>query len=94
MKIENLQTMLDQHLLDKNYQYREKSWEEIDAMALQSFAKLTPAHQAKVLAVGEKYGMPKVGNVPALTLRVRFMAQTNLFFLCKLLGYDAMTDHE
>ena len=91
MKIDSLQTMLDKHLQDKNYQYRDKSWEEIDAMAQQSFSKLSPAHQLKVLKVGDKYGMPKDNK---LTMRVRFMAQTNLFFLCKLLGYDAMTDKE
>jgi RNase adaptor protein for sRNA GlmZ degradation len=89
VKIDSLQTMLDKHLQDKNYQYRDKSWEEIDAMAQQSFSKLSPAHQLKVLKVGDKYGMPKDNK---LTMRVRFMAQTNLFFLCKLLGYDAMTD--
>ena len=91
MKIENLQAMLDKHLLDKNYQHCGKSWEQIDVMALQSFSKLSPAHQAKVLSVGEKYGMPK-DNI--LTMRTRFMCQTNLFALCKLLGYDAMSDKD
>lgn len=90
MKVEDLQSMLDQHLLDKNYQYKKLSWYEIDVMASQSFSRLGAEHTKRVLKVCDRYGLTDF----KLIKRARFMAQTNLFFLCKLLGYDAMTDHE
>lgn len=91
MKIADLQDMLEVHKNDTNYQHRERSWADIDSMALASkAAHLTEAQLGRLLKVCGYYGLTD----DKLVLRLRFMAQTNLFFLCKLLGYDAMTDHE
>src|SRR5208282_4727109 len=89
MKVTDLQAMLDKHLLDKNYQHRDKTWAEIDKMAAQSFARVGKDNTTKILKVCARHELPQ-----KLMQRARFMAQTNLFFLCKLLGYDAMTDVE
>jgi predicted phage terminase large subunit-like protein len=90
MKVTALQAMLDKHLQDANYQYRGKTWDEIDALAKASFVRLTPELTKKVLKVCDMYDLKD----NKLIMRARFMAQTNLFFLCKLLGYDAMSDRE
>lgn len=81
MKVEELSTLLEKHRNDKNYVHTGKSWEDIDAMALASFARLTAEHKAKVLKVCKQYDIVDFD----LIIRARFMAQTNLFFLCKLL---------
>src|ERR1019366_192273 len=89
MKVADLQAMLDKHLQDKNYQHKGKSWAEIDILALASFSRLSNDPRVKILKVCKKYGIDS-----AMAMRVRFMAQTNLFFLCKFLGYDAVSDSE
>ena len=90
MKVTDLQPMLDKHLLDKNYQHRDKTWVEIDKLAAQSFSRLTETSKKKIFKVCAKFGL--TDNV--LIQRARFLCQTNLFFLCKFLGYDAMTAQE
>ena len=90
MKVADLQAMLDKHLLDTNYQHRDKSWCEIDRMASASFARLSEDNKKKVVKVCNRYELTD----SRLLHRVRFFCQTNLFFLCKLLGYDAMTDQK
>lgn len=91
MTPEQLQEMLDEHLqLDKNYQHRGKEWTELDKLAAKSFSKLPADHQKLVMAVCVQQGYTDV----KLVLRARFMAQTNLFFLCKLIGYNKVSRKE
>ena len=90
MKVEEIPEWLEKHKQDKTYQHTNLSWAQIDQLALASFAKLTPEQKAKILKVCKVYGFID----STLIMRVRFMAQTNLFALCKLLGYSAMTDWE
>jgi phage terminase large subunit-like protein len=66
-----------------NYQFRNKTWEEIDALAKLSWDRLTTDHKRKVLDVCQKYGL-FVDDITEV-VRWRFLAQTNLFFLCKML---------
>ena len=81
MNVEYLQTLCDKHKGDSNYQYRDYSWEQIDGMAKASAQRLTAEQQTKLATVCTQYGLTD-GKMVA---RYRFMAQTNLFFLCKLL---------
>lgn len=90
MKADQLDALCEKSRLDKNYQHRELSWEQIDPLAKASFLRLTPERQKKVLTLCEKYGIPL-----DKATRYRFMAQTNLFFLCKILEkYSDVTDKE
>jgi phage terminase large subunit-like protein len=88
MQVDQLAGMVEKHKLDPNYQHREKSWEQIDEMAKASFARLSPERAAKVMKVCLRFGLTD----PKLIARARFMCQTNLFFLCRLLGYKDMSD--
>ena len=84
----DLAAMIEKHKLDPNYQYRESSWDQITEMAKASWARLSPDKQSKVISVCVRFGL----NDSILIARARFMAQTNLFFLCRLLGYKEMSD--
>jgi phage terminase large subunit-like protein len=88
MQIDQLEGMVEKHKLDPNYQHREKSWSQIDEMAKASFARLSPERAAKVMKVCLRFGLTD----PKIIARARFMCQTNLFFLCRLLGYKDMSD--
>ena len=89
MIVDQLAALCDKHKLDENFQHRDLSWEAIDAMALTSFKRLTDERMSKVLKVCQKFGLADEN----LIMRARFMAQTNLFFLCKLLElYKDMSD--
>lgn len=90
MKIEELTAFLEEHKSDPNYQYKDRSWEQIDAMALQSFSRLPADQKTKVLKVCNQYGLTD----PHLIIRARFIAQTNLFALCRLLGYQDVSRKE
>jgi phage terminase large subunit-like protein len=91
VKLEYLAELCEKHRLDKNFQHREKSWEQIDALAQLSFARLTDEQAKKVGKACKKYDLID----PTLIARYRFMAQTNLFFLCKLLEkYKDTSDKE
>jgi len=91
VKVEELTALIEKHRNDPNYQHKGKSWEEIDVMALASFNRLTNENKAKVLKVCKQYDL--VDNLTII--RARFMAQTNLFFLCKLLQkYGDVSDKE
>jgi hypothetical protein len=81
VKLTYLAELCELHKSDKNFQHRDKSWEEIDKLAKQSFDRLSEEQAAKVAKSCKKYDLLD----PVLTARYRFMAQTNLFFLCKLL---------
>lgn len=87
MDVHQLGTMVESHKIDPNYQYRDLSITQINALAAQSWVRLTDERKDKVLSA-----CTKIGLVDAeLIARARFMAQTNLFFLCKLLGYADMS---
>jgi phage terminase large subunit-like protein len=89
--VENVGAWFDKHRHDKNYQYRDMSEEEFDKRAAQSFLRLTPEQQTKVLTVCLSKGIGQEKDI----YRFRFLAQTNLFALCKLLEkYKDMIDHE
>lgn len=90
MNVEQLYALVKQHKADKNYQHRELTWDQFDELAKQSFARLTEERRNKVLKVCSRYGLTDL----LLLRRARFMAQTNLFFLCKMLGYKDMSDKE
>jgi phage terminase large subunit-like protein len=80
VNILELDKMVGQHRLDPNYQFKGQS---TDAMAGVSWSRLTEERQKLVLAACLKLGITDI----ELVIRARFLAQTNLFFLCKLLGY-------
>ena len=88
MQVVELVALVEKHKLDTNYQHRDQSWDQIDAWAKESFARLTPERAAKVMKVCLRFGLTD----PTLIARARFLAQTNLFFLCRLLGYADMSD--
>jgi phage terminase large subunit-like protein len=88
---ENLTSWFDQHRHDKNYQYRDMTEADFNQQAKTSFQRLTPDQQMKVVTVCHLKGITNETDI----YRFRFMAQTNLFSLCKLLEkYKDMTDHE
>lgn len=90
MKVSDLQEILDKHKADKSYKHRDLTWEQIDAKALLSFNRLSNELKIKVLKVCTHYKLTDINIV----MRARFMAQTNLFLLCKMLGYDQVSDKE
>lgn len=77
--------MVGQHRLDPNYQYRGAS--DFDQRAELSFNKMTEDRQIKIAKACGLVGIKDLD----LIKRARFLAQTNLFFLCKLLGYKDMS---
>ena len=91
MHVENLTLWFDQHRHDKNYQHRNLSDEAFAKLAKASFERLTPDQVTKVVTICHLKGITNQADIE----RYRFLAQTNLFGLCKLLGkYPDMTDHE
>ena len=87
MKVEELVALVEQHRDDKNYQYRGMDNAEFTARAGVSLARLTGDRMEKCKKVWKKFGLNAT-----LVAEARFLAQTNLFFLCKLLGYAEMSD--
>ena len=81
MDVSQLDKLVGKHKLDPNYQHKEMSITEMNKRAADSFARLTDERKAKVMKACLNVGLTDA----ALIMRARFMAQTNLFFLCKLL---------
>src|ERR1700687_2087252 len=81
MKPEYLEELCNKHKNDKNYQHRDLPWDQFDALAVKSVQRLPAEEQEMLAKVGKQYDM----NTALRVARYRFMAQTNLFFLCKLL---------
>jgi len=92
-----------------NFQHKGMSDDEFDALARKSFLRLTKKQQDDALAswfcflgnIREEWETvlyrdnPKYHDEVELWVsRFRFMCQTNLFFLCHLLGYTKVTDHK
>ena len=91
MKPEFLEALYQKHLHDTNYQYRDSTPEQIMELATASVMRLTVEQQEKLAKVCNTYDL----SDGAAVARYRFMAQTNLFFLCKLLEkYKDTTDRE
>ena len=91
MKVEQLQDWYQKHLTDRNYQHRIQTSEGIQDRANKSFLRLTHDQQVQVATICQKYGLTDAEAVA----RYRFLAQTNLFALCKLLEtYSDMSDQE
>jgi len=86
--VTQLDKLVGKHKLDPNYQHRDMSLDEMNHRASESFFRMTPERQAKVFQACKNLGLTD----ETLIMRARFMAQTNLFFLCKLLGYADMSD--
>ena len=87
MTVEQLRALAIECKDNPNYQYREMSLDEMNKAATASFLRLTEVHQTKVLNVCRAYKVV-IDDQPETLLemmRWRYMAQTNLFFLCKLL---------
>jgi phage terminase large subunit-like protein len=91
VKPEFLEALYQKHLHDTNYQYRDSTPEQIMELATASVMRLTVEQQEKLAKVCNTYDL----SDGAAVARYRFMAQTNLFFLCKLLEkYKDTTDRE
>ena len=79
--------------LNPDYRLRNATDEEFNHLAHQSYNRLPEDQQAKVLNSWEAFVLvsgerPNAGNVDQYItemVKLRFLAQTNLFFLCKLL---------
>lgn len=91
--------------LNKNYQHRNTSEETYDKLALAAMDNYTPEQQEGAMLSWRIFnGYPRKGGLPApgpefdelrlIVARYRFMCQTNLFFLGRLLGYDKLSDLE
>lgn len=91
MDVTQLDKLVEKHKLDPNYQHRDMSLGEMDHRAAESFARLTDERKAKVFKACANLHLID----ETLIMRARFMAQTNLFFLCKLLEiYKDMSDQQ
>jgi phage terminase large subunit-like protein len=86
MTLEGLVSWFAKHRKDKNYQLRDLSDEEFESRAKKSWNRLPLEHQKKVLNTC-KLAKLYSGNEQTLTfiINARFLAQTNLFSLCRLL---------
>lgn len=87
MDVLELDKVVGEHKLDTNYQFRDVPSAEFLEQAKVAFGRLSQDRQDKVSKACGKIGITD----PALIVRARYMAQTNLFFLCKLLGYKDMS---
>ncbi len=90
MTKEQLQEWINHHRQDKNYYLRNLTDVDFDIRATVSFNRLTQARQTQVLKACILLGIEDF----ALIKRARFLSQTNLFALCKLLGYADMSAAE
>jgi predicted phage terminase large subunit-like protein len=84
MTVEELRQLANECKVNPNYQHKDKSWEELDEAASASFNRLPDAQKKHVLAVCKQYGVTNGQDFTEMQ-RWRYLAQTNLFFLCKLL---------
>lgn len=89
MHIAKLRELATTSLHDPNYHFRDLTDDALLAMAHTSFQRLTEVQQLKVQKSWttslDKIGEKLSEETGKELLRYRFLAQTNLFFLCKLL---------
>lgn len=97
MLITRLEEIAEECLQNPNYQHKGLSKEEIHELAKKSFYKLTDKEREEALESWLKFNKkdqndPNVVSILYDLIKYRFLAQTNLFFLCKLLEkYDKVT---
>jgi phage terminase large subunit-like protein len=85
MKLEKLVTLYDECRHNENYQFKNLTDDEFVIKAYKSFDKLKQSQKDKVTKLwGETTG-DKSKESGIMMLRYRFLAQTNLYFLCHLL---------
>jgi len=91
MELHALRALYDECRHNPNYQFRDLTDAEFDDKARRSYAKLTESQHKKVsdswLSTLNKNSPDGVADVSELANlpRYRFLAQTNLYFLCHLL---------
>ena len=89
MQLNKLEQLYNECRLLPNYQYKDLCDEELRRKASVSFSRLSPKNMDKVLRSWGKKIEKDAGNLSPEELeplvRYRFMAQTNLYFLCHLL---------
>jgi phage terminase large subunit-like protein len=108
-ELETLQAEYTAAFSQKNYQHKGMTDEpggEFSLLALAAFDRYTNQQQADAMLSwlvfnggSRKAGLPSPGSCAYDDLRLtvaryRFMAQTNLYFLCRMLGYSKVTDYE
>jgi hypothetical protein len=97
MKLEKLVTLYDECRHNENYQFKDLTDDEFVEKAYKSFDKLKKSQKDKVTKLwGETTGDTSKASGIAM-LRYRFLAQTNLYFLCHLLeqyNQTTLTTHE
>jgi phage terminase large subunit-like protein len=89
MRLENLTELFNKHRTDPHYQFRDLTEDKFLEAAKKSFSRLQPEQRTRVeeswgkalTSAGKQVTKESVGDL----LRFRFLAQTNLFFLCHLL---------
>jgi phage terminase large subunit-like protein len=99
VKLECLRELVHERKTDPHYQHREMDAETFLTNATKSFARLSDAQQKKVklswqkvlVTAGEELGPANKEKLLNEMMEARYLAQTNLFFLCHLLGYKDMT---
>ena len=100
MQIETLRELAIECITNQNYHFRALTLEQVDEASLKSFKRLPPAQQNKVAeswkaAIADELEKKHetFSDVHLKeALRYRFLAQTNLYFLCKLLEkYNRVT---
>jgi phage terminase large subunit-like protein len=99
VNIQTVREMFLQHRQDAHYQYKGMSDNEFSERATKSFAKLSESQDVQSKKVwGQQLieeGLWEEENKPALLQELkdlRFLCQTNLYFLCKMLNYHLMVD--
>ena len=91
MKLTDVQAWFAKHRKDKNYQHRDLTDAAFNELAQKSFSRLSDDFAARIAKVCKKYDLID----PLVIARYRFLAQTNLFALCKLLEkYKDVSDKE
>ena len=98
MQLVNLRALAADCRTNANYQYKDLTNDEFLAKAYKSFQKLTEVQQTKVnkswTEALDRSGESLTVETGAELLKFRFLAQTNLFFLCKLLEvYGQVTEY-
>lgn len=86
MQYKNLLELEQEALELKNYQYKNFNYDDRLKLALKSFYRLPDADQQIIYSSWKKYcDKEKIEFDIKQAISLRFLAQTNLFFLCKLL---------
>lgn len=96
MDIAGLEALYAECRHNPNYQYRNNTDEDIQERAVRSYARLTEGQKNKVsnswITSLKKNGREVTADSAMDMVRYRFMAQTNLYFLCHLLeSYNQTT---